>query len=247
MPTLERGNVSIYYEEFGSRSAYPVLLFAPGSLNSTVDIWHGHAAFDPTEELADQFRLIALDLRNAGRSWAPITADDDWDSYTQDHIALLDHLGVQRVHVMGQCIGGPLSMGLIRAQPARISAAVLLQPSGRVGPYDGRSGGFDRWRADLSGHPEATPRILDQMRTNLYTADFVHTVTRDFVRSCPVPLLVFPGNDDVHPFEIGKELAELAPRAEMVAEWKTGPALAAAIVRIREFLLTHTPTPAQAR
>ena len=239
MPFLKRAEVSIYYEEFGS--GYPVLLFAPGSLNSTIDAWQ-HAAFDATVELARDFRLIAMDQRNAGRSWAPITEHEGWPSYTQDHVALLDHLGVERVHLLGQCIGGPFGMGLIQAQPDRVSAAVLVQPSVRIGPFTGRAGGFDRWRETLEGHPEATPAILDRMRASLYTADFVHTVSREFARTCQTPLLVLPGNDEVHPYALAEELARLAPNAECSPEWKAGDALQAAIQRIREFLLAHIPS-----
>jgi pimeloyl-ACP methyl ester carboxylesterase len=239
MPLFERDGASIYYEEFGS--GYPVLLFAPGSLNSTVAIWHGSAAFDATVELASEFRLIAMDQRNAGHSWAPITPEDGWHSYTQDHIALLDHLGIDRVHLLGQCIGGPLSMSFIQARPDRVSAAVLVQPSGRIGPPMGRAGGFERWREGLTGHPEATPAVLDSFRDNLYKDDFVYTVSRDFVRTCPVPLLVLAGNDEAHPFQVAEELAQLSPNAEFIPEWKTGPALEAAKQRIHEVLQAHTP------
>jgi len=241
---MKRGDTSIYYEEFGS--GYPILLFAPGSLMAKVDDWHNLAAFDATVELANDFRLIALDLRNAGRSWAPITATSGWEDYTADHVALLDHLGVERAHVMGQCIGGPLTLGLIAAIPDRISAAVLMQPSGRIGPWGGAAGGFDRWRAALANHPEATPEVYDSMRANLYTKDFVYTVERDFVRTCQTPLLVLPGNDDVHPYALGEEIAQLAPHAEFVPEWKKGEALVAAKKRIREFLLAHVPAGAAA-
>src|SRR5438874_13608925 len=137
-----------------------------------------------------------------------MTGEEGCHSHTGDHIALLDHLGIERANIMGQCIGGPLSMGLIKAAPDRVSAAVLMQPSGRIGPFSGSSSGFDRWRAGLKGHPEATPEILDSMRDNLYTSDFVYTVTRDFVRTCQTPLLVLAGNDAVHRSEerrVGKE------------------------------------------
>ena len=43
-----------------------------------------------------------------GQSHAPITAQDGWDTYTGDHVALLDHLGIDRCHLYGQCIGGSL-------------------------------------------------------------------------------------------------------------------------------------------
>jgi pimeloyl-ACP methyl ester carboxylesterase len=245
MPLLKRGDASIYYEEFGS--GYPVLLFAPGSLGSSISAWHQLAPFDPTVELAGEFRLIAMDQRNAGQSWAPITADYGWPTYTADHIALLDHLGIERTHLLGQCIGGPLSMAMLQAQPDRISAAVLVQPSGRIGPPSGRPGGFDRWREALTGHPEATPEVLDSFRDNLYKNDFVYTVPRDFVRTVQAPLLVLAGNDEAHPFAVAEEISRLAPNVEFIPEWKSGAALTAAVKRIREFLQAHTPAGAAAR
>src|SRR5437588_3667224 len=232
MPVMKNGDASIYYEEFGS--GFPILLIAPGSLNSNVATWHGNAAFDATQELASEFRLIAMDLRNAGSSWAPITAQDGWPSYTGDHIALLDHLGIDRCHVLGQCIGGPLSMSLIQTAGDRVASGVLVQPSGRIGPDTGRPGGFDRWREALTGHPEATAEALDGFRRNLYRNDFVYTVSRDFARTCQTPLLVLAGNDDAHPFEVADELARLAPNAEFIPEWK-GAALPAALERIHTF------------
>jgi len=239
VPYLKRGDVSIYYEDVGS--GYPILLFAPGSLNSTADLWRGGAAFNPFDELGSEFRLIAMDQRNAGKSWAPITASDGWHSYTEDQVAVLDQLGIDRVHLLGQCIGGPFNMGFIKAQAGRVSCAVLAQPSGRIGPLTDRVTGFDRWRAALTGHPEATPEALDSMRRNMLTNDLVHTVDRDFMRSCQVPLLILAGNDEAHPFALAEEMAQLAPNAEFIPEWKTGEALVTAIGRIRDFLRSHTP------
>ena len=240
MPTVKNGDATIYYEEFGS--GFPILTIAPGSLNATIEAWHRSAAFDPTVELAGEFRVIAMDQRNAGgQSWAPITANDGWHNFTSDHIAVLDHLGIDRCHLLGQCIGGPLSMNFIKTQPQRVAAAVLCQPSGRIGPDSGRAGGFERWRENLSGHPEATPEVLDSLRANLYANGFVYTVSRDFVRTVQIPLLVLAGNDEAHPFRVAEELADLAPNAEFIPEWKTGAALAAALKRIHEFLHAHTP------
>ncbi len=245
MPFMKRGDVSIYYEEYGS--GFPVLLFAPGSLTSTIAAWRDLAAFDPTAVLSDEFRIIAMDQRNAGQSWAPIGPDDGWSQYTEDHIALLDHLGIERAHLLGQCIGGPFSMALIQAQPDRVSAAAIVQPSGRIGPYTGRSIGFNQWKDALQGHPEATDEALDRMRLNLYTPDLVHTVTRDFVRGCQTPLLILAGNDQVHPLAVSEELAGLAPNAELIREWRTDELLPAAIKRIREFLRAHVPSQAATR
>ncbi len=240
MPYLKRGEASIYYEEFGS--GFPVLLFAPGSLEATIEHWHKTAAFDPTKVLVNDFRLIGMDLRNAGHSWAPITASSGWDDYLDDAVAILDHLGVQKCHLLGQCIGGPLSMGMLQKIPERIEAVVFMQPSGRIGPFVDRPGaGFNRWAAKLSGHPEATPEVLASMKKNMYTNDFIYTTSRDFARTVKQPSLVLPGNDDAHPFQVGVEIYELVQNSEIIREWRTPELLPGAVSRIREFLLEHTP------
>ena len=75
----------------------------------------------------------------------------------------------------------------------------------------------------------------------MYGTDFVFNVSRDFVRSCKTPMLILCGNDDYHPKETSKEIAALAPNAELVEHWKTPDVIGATVKRVREFLLAHTP------
>jgi pimeloyl-ACP methyl ester carboxylesterase len=184
-----------------------------------------------------------MDQRNAGgRSRAPVTAQDGWPTYTGDHVALLDHLGIDRCHLYGQCIGGSFILSLLKAQPDRVASAVLAQPIGRVGAMPaGRSARFDAWAETLTDHPEATPAVLDALYRNLYAPGFVYCVDRAFVSTCATPCLVLAGNDEAHPLPISEELARLLPRAEMIREWKTGDALTSARARVQEFLSKHTP------
>jgi pimeloyl-ACP methyl ester carboxylesterase len=243
MPTFRHHDATIYYEEFGR--GFPVLTFAPAGLQSIIDVWNGPSApVNPTTEFAGSYRVIAMDQRNAGgQSRAPITAQDGWPTYAADHIALLDHLKVDRCHLYGQCIGGSFIMSLLKAQPQRIACAVLAQPIGRVGPMKpGRAARFDTWAKSLGNdHPEATEPVLDAFYQNLYGPGFVYSVDRAFVSSCRTPCLVLAGNDEAHPFPISEEVAKLLPSAEFVQEWKTEPALSAAKARIKEFLAKHTP------
>jgi pimeloyl-ACP methyl ester carboxylesterase len=242
MPSIEHQGASIYYEEFGQ--GFPILTFAPAGLQSVIDVWSRPAApVNPIKEFAATFRVIAMDQRNAGgRSVAPITGQDGWHTYTADHIAVLDHLGIERCHLYGQCIGGSFILNLLKAQPQRVACAVLAQPIGRVGPMPaGRSARFNAWAESLVKHPEASQQVLDAFHQNLYGPGFVYSVDRAFVSSCRTPCLVLAGNDEAHPFAISEEVAKLLPNCEFIPEWKERAALTAAKLRINEFLGKHTP------
>jgi pimeloyl-ACP methyl ester carboxylesterase len=242
MPSFEHNGASIYYEEFGQ--AFPILTFAPAGLQSVIGVWSQPSApVNPTTEFTGDFRVIAMDQRNAGgRSHAPISAQDGWHSYAADHIALLDHLGIDQCHLYGQCIGGPFIMSLLKAQPQRIACAVIAQTIGRVAEaLPPRTERFNAWAASLTDHPEATEEVLDAFYQNLYGPGFVYSVDRAFVSSCQTPCLVLAGNDAAHPYAISEEVAKLLPNSEFIPEWKEGVALASASARMKQFLLDHTP------
>jgi pimeloyl-ACP methyl ester carboxylesterase len=237
MPVFEREGISLYYEEYGS--GFPLLLFAPGGMRSNIDFWR-HSPFDPTAELARDFRVIAMDQRNAGRSRAPVSATDGWETYAADHLALLDHLGARRAHVLGGCIGSSYCLRLIQLAPERVSAAVLQNPIGlsenRTAFYEM----FDAWAGDLKkARPELNQAALDTFRARMYNGDFVFSVSRDFVRACRTPMLVLAGDDLYHPAPISEEIARLAPNCELIAKWKTPDATPAAVARVRAFLKAH--------
>ena len=239
MATFTRGETSIHYEEHGS--GHPVLLFAPGGMRSSIEFWN-RMPFHPVRELAGSFRVVAMDQRNAGQSRAPVSAADGWRTYTSDHVALLDHLGVERCHLLGGCIGGAFALSLVVAAPSRVTAAVLQQP---IGLADNRAAFhelFDGWAGDLvRSRPDVTPDALAGLRANLYDGDFVFSASRDDVRKAPVPLLVLRGNDLYHPAEISEEIARFAPRGELVASWKEGDALVRAVARVKAFFAEHAP------
>jgi pimeloyl-ACP methyl ester carboxylesterase len=84
MPIFKRDDVELYYEEHGT--GFPVLLIAPGGMRSAATFWE-RTPWNPIEQLSPNYRVVAMDQRNAGRSVAPIRATDRWDVYTSDHLA----------------------------------------------------------------------------------------------------------------------------------------------------------------
>lgn len=241
MPSFERDGATIHYDLLGPADGHPVLLIAPGGMRSAAEVW-ANAPWDPRTALADRFRVIAMDQRNAGRSTAPVSATDGWSTYTADQLALLDHLGVERCHVVGMCIGGPYVIGLLRAAPERFSAAVMLQP---VGLTDNRSAFydiFDGWAADLAArHPGVDEATWQAFRSNMWDHEFVCTATPDEVRAIDTPVLLLKGDDLYHPASTSEQLAELFPRVTYVERWKDPEVLDRTHDTIVDFLTGHTP------
>ncbi len=247
MPDFERGEVRIHYFERGGteqggtqngESGLPVLLFAPGGMRSAAGFWK-NSPWNPVDALSDRHRVIAMDQRNAGKSRAPVCEDDGWHTYADDHVALLDHLGIDRCHLIGGCIGGPYCFGVMQAAPDRVASAVLQQT---IGAHENRHAFyemFDSWAQEIApDHPEAGDETWRSFRSRMYDGDFVFSVDRDFVRGCQTPMLVLMGDDLYHPQVTSREVAALAPNAELVEHWKEEAVVPRTVARVREFLAT---------
>ena len=246
MPVLKLDDAEIHFEEFGA--GFPILLFAPGGMRSEASLWHAppdgppRAWNDWTQVLADNYRVIAMDQRNAGQSRGAIEADHGWHTYAADHIALMDHLGIEQFHTLGGCIGSSFCLKLCEMVPDRISAAVLQNPIGLHPEVPNHfPDGFTKCAAEKrSERPELDSAAVDSFGRNTWGADFVFCVGRDFVKNCQTPALVLPGNDTPHPKVIGLEVAELLPHSEMLVDWKGPEHIDEQRKRVVAFLAGHT-------
>jgi len=251
MPFYEKGNVRIHYQEAGS--GFPLLIIPGGGLNSTISFFTGSAPFNPMEEFKNEYRCITSDLRNAtgGLSSGPLEIDRPWDSYSDDQLGLMDHLGIKEFMVMGFCVGGPMIWNLLKRAPKRIVAAVLAQPSGfrpeaRDLLYENN---LKNWGPSLTARrPDITMAMVDKFLNKMYRTnpDFVFTVTRDFVRTCQTPILILPDDVPAHPYAVAMESALLAPNAEVsLFPWKEPKErIPLAVRQIRSFLRAHQPATA---
>ena len=249
MPFYERGSVRIYYEDVGS--GFPLLIIPGGGLNSSISSLNTAVPFNPLERYRNDFRCIAADLRNAdlGRSTGPLETDRPWDAYSDDQLGLMDHLGIREFLVMGFCIGGPMIHNLLRLAQDRVVAAAMMQPSGFSPKHPNifYENNTERWAPQLCGkRSDVTMAEVHDFLTNMYTdrADFVFTVSRDFVRSLQTPLLIAPDNVPAHPYEAAMEVAEIAPNSETtIFPWKDSQENIDRVVdHARRFLKLHEPT-----
>jgi pimeloyl-ACP methyl ester carboxylesterase len=242
MPNYQRGDVSIYYEDHGS--GFPLLLIAPGGLNSTIDFW-GRMPINPVELFPGEYRVIAMDQRNAGRSSGPLPVTDPWREYVEDQLGLMDHLGIDRFLVIGCCIGCSYILKMIELQPERVIAGIMMQP---IGLDDTNPGVFkpriyEQWGQDLAAkRDDITPESIQTFGNAMWSGDFVFSVPREFVSTVTTPLLVLPGYDQAHPTGVGLEVAQLLPNAELYENWKEpAEVVPGTIERMRQFLRSHTP------
>jgi pimeloyl-ACP methyl ester carboxylesterase len=160
----------------------------------------------------------------------------------------MDHLGIGEFLVMGFCIGGPFIWNLLRRAPRRIVAAVLAQPSGSRPemPDLFYQNNIKGWGPALCARrPDVTMATVDAFLNKMYrsNADFVFTVTRDFVRDCQTPILVLPDDVPAHPYAVAMESALLAPNAQVsLYPWKdTKDKIPLALRHVHMFLGAHRP------
>ncbi len=248
MATLTTPTSTIHYEEYGS--GYPALLFAPGFLSSRIERWRTNpskpgvdqAWSDPIPLLSTRFRVVVLDVRNAGRSRGAIAADDGWHTYTADHLALLDHLGIGRCHLMGACIGVSFALALERTRPGTASAFVLQNPIGLAGGNRAAiEQEFDDWARKVAGWPGVDAALLPGIGRRMFGGEFLFSVTREDVAACDAPMFLMPGGDTVHPAETSADIAKHGRDVEVMSPWKGPDHRDEAVRRVFDFLVANTP------
>ena len=248
MPLFTKGDVSIHYEEVGS--GFPLLIIPGGGLNSTIKSLDTSVPFNPMTVYKDDFRCIAADLRNSatGESSGPLETDRPWDAYSDDHLGLMDELGIDKFLVMGFCIGGPMIHNLLRLAPDRIVGAALMQPSGFSPEYPDLfyQNNIKAWGPPLcEKRSDVTMDTVHDFLTSMYTdrSDFVFTATRDFVSSLQTPILVAPDDVPAHPYACAMEVASLAPNSDVtIYPWKdTQKHIDEVVEHARRFLKQNAP------
>lgn len=110
----EVNGIDMYYATYGDSDGTPVLLIHGGLAHG--DIWAAQV-----EDLSTDHKVLVADTRGHGRS----NNDDSAYSYdllAQDYLALLDHLGVDQVHLVGWSDGANIGYTISTTAPERLAS-----------------------------------------------------------------------------------------------------------------------------
>jgi 3-oxoadipate enol-lactonase len=117
--------VVLHYKVLGS-SERPVLIFI-NSLGSDLRIWQ-----EVAPAFAERFLVILYDKRGHGLSDAP-SAPYSIDDHTDDLIALLDHLGIDKASLVGLSVGGMIAQRMAVRAPGRVQSITLCCTAAKIG------------------------------------------------------------------------------------------------------------------
>src|SRR5688572_23257356 len=110
----------------------PLLMHAPGGFDATIEKWSSLGIYKELkilDHLTKHYRCILFDRRECGRSGGrvePVT----WSHYARHGKGLLDHLGIEKAHHMGGCMGCSVAIAFAVAYPQATLGMILFWPVG---------------------------------------------------------------------------------------------------------------------
>lgn len=235
MPVAARRDVSIHFEEQGSG---PCILFAHSYLCSGA-MWARQAA-----DLSSSYRTVNVDLRGHGRS-SPAPPGLVLYDLVDDHLAVMDELGIERAVWAGLSIGGMIAMRAALVAADRVSALILADTSAAAEPslpvlrYRAMGLGvrvlgmgpfLGRILAIMFGATtrRENPELVDEWRRRIAAAHvpsvlnlmkplFGRESVLDRLAEILVPALVLVGEEDRgQPPARSREIARALPNADLV-------------------------------
>lgn len=154
---------SLYYEVEGAGEPLVLIHGFLGNLR----MWDFQA-----QALAGSHRVVRCDMRGFGRS----TTEHVEFAYWADVAALLDHLGVDRAHIVGQSFGGRIALDLALARPACVATLTSV------------AGGIDGYRPDLDPEQDNVPwSDMDRLWDEKKWVELAELETRVWVDGCGQP------------------------------------------------------------
>ena len=243
---IEAGGNRIHYHEAGSGET---ILFVHGS-GPGVTAWANWRNALPL--FSEKFHVLAPDLLGFGYSARPEGAQYGKDMWVDALIAFLKAKGVKKCHMVGNSLGGALSLALAAREPQMIERIVLMGAAGTSYPVGkgleavwGYTPSFENMHELIAEHfaydPSLATKDLVQMRYEAsmqpgfqesYSTMFPPPYQRhvealvtpdDEIRKITSPTLLLHGREDkVVPLSASLKMESLLPNADMHIFGKCG-------------------------
>jgi pimeloyl-ACP methyl ester carboxylesterase len=164
MPFAEIDGIETHYEVRGDGP--PLLMYAPGGFDAQIGKWSDLGVYKRIrllDHLPKHFSCILFDRRENGQSGGRVERIT-WGHYVRQGAGLLDHLGIDRAHLIGGCMGCSPVAAFAAARPERVLSMVLYWPVGGA-PY--RIGSHQRFARHLAFAEEnGLQAVVDLVRSH---------------------------------------------------------------------------------
>jgi pimeloyl-ACP methyl ester carboxylesterase len=130
MPVTTIGGIATRYELTGSGP--PLLMFAPGGFGAELRNWMSFGIYQRLrllDHLPGRCTCIMFDRRESGQSGGRVERIT-WADYADQGRGLLDHLGIERAHLIGGCVGCSVAATFAARYPDRVVSLILYSPAG---------------------------------------------------------------------------------------------------------------------
>ena len=214
---FQAGTLTLHYLEWGTKTATPLILLH--HVSSHAHTWNHFAG-----RMSPDYRVLALDMRGHGDSQWAGEGNYTTEHYASDVAALVEHLGLARVIVLGGSLGGRVALVYAAQHPERV-AALIMEDVGPVRPQEISQRFADRvaagdpefdtveeWAEHLRGQNRRTPREfflhnalhgtkrlpngkLGLKRDVAIQRDFVPMELWNYVQKVQVPFLLVLGSE----------------------------------------------------
>jgi 3-oxoadipate enol-lactonase len=225
---LNNTGIGLHWREDGTSSGRPVMLL--NSLGTDLRLW------DSLVDMLSDTRVIRLDTRGHGLSDAPV-GPYSLEALTGDALALIDHLKLTDLTVIGVSLGGMMAQSIAAQRPSLVRALVLSNTGLRMGTpamwqdrIDAISAGgmaaiadavLERWFAPDFRHSENVGRYRNMLlRTPVagYAGACAALAQADVsvqAKAHHCPALVIAGADDLaSPPDLVREVAGSIPNGQ---------------------------------
>ena len=264
----------IEVQEFDS-AGVPIHFTLQGEGDVPLVLLHGFAGDGRTMQslaatLAHDYWVITPDLRGHGKSGKPHEPEKYGREMMEDIVRLLDHLGVERAHVVGYSMGGLVTLALVTAHPERVISAVAggygwaefapegtdvmdqvaaaLEKGDGFGPLFGEPDKDDPDSARLAQIAKALLAANDPLALAAAARGFRRlALTEPALRANRVPTLALIGADDALKSDVDRLATAMAALEVVViagSDHLTTPTRKAFTENLLRFLGAHAPAAA---